>query len=127
MSDSKRGWHEIKISLKDGKTATVLAKTIWLEVPGTDIEVKLAIHDTYGVETEFGQLSHYGSGMRIACLSDEHYRTGITDDRELAKSAFERVVQQIGAAQVLDNMRRLANPLNEPHKERWKKIKGVDE
>jgi len=119
---SKRGWHGFKVPRKDSDgnelaPTTVQAKTLWLEVPGTGIEVKFALHKAIDLNTEFLQLTHYASGLWVTNLGDESYITGLTDDRALAQSALKRLVDRHGADEVLRRMRE-APELNEPHKER---------
>lgn len=120
--------HDIKIGLTDGETMTVTGQTVWLQIPGTDVEVKFAFTESTmfpNLRKRWPCLTHYGSGQRIK-ETYQHWCQygGSQDKRDIAKRILARVVEQYGPEAVLKKMRN-AEPLNEPHKERKARRKAA--
>lgn len=113
--------HTLKVPLKNGEVRCVPGRTLWLQIPGTDREIKFALTQslTYGYDRKrWPALTHYGSGQRVGETYAHWAGTaGYVPPHDMARRILQRIVAKYGVEETLRRMRE-AEPLNEAHAER---------
>jgi len=111
----RAGWHDLLIPMDDGTYTHWPVRTVWVRIPDTDVEVKLALAKTPHATRRSGYaLTHYASGHRVGC----DIAIGQTS-REEIEAVLAVAIRQAGLTgeAVLERLRE-ARAVNEMHRER---------